>query len=232
MAIVELKDVWKTYHTGKVDYDALRGVNFKLEQGEFTTVVGPSGSGKTTMLNIIGGLDRATKGSVYFKGDDITRWSLTKLSQMRRDNIGIIFQSYNLIPVLTARENIELGLLLRHWTARDARKRADELMEAVEIAEMANKRPDEMSGGQQQRVAVARAIADRPALILADEPTANLDSATGDSLLTIMEKLNHEEGVTFLFSTHDQRVVDRAKRIATLEDGVVVKDEIIEAVGA
>ena len=232
MSIVELKDVWKTYRTGKVDYDALRGVNFKLEEGEFTALVGPSGSGKTTMLNIIGGLDRATKGGVYFKGDDITGWSLTRLSQMRRENIGIIFQSYNLIPVLTARENIELGLLLRNWNPQDARKRADELMEAVEIADMANKRPDEMSGGQQQRVAVARAIADRPALILADEPTANLDTATGDSLLRIMEKLNREEGVTFLFSTHDQRVVDRAKRIATIEDGVVVKDEVLEEIGA
>ena len=232
MSIVELKDVWKTYRTGKVDYDALRGVNFKLEEGEFTALVGPSGSGKTTMLNIIGGLDRATKGGVYFKGDDITGWSLTRLSQMRRENIGIIFQSYNLIPVLTARENIELGLLLRNWNPQDARKRADELMEAVEIADMANKRPDEMSGGQQQRVAVARAIADRPALILADEPTANLDTATGDSLLRIMEKLNKEEGVTFLFSTHDQRVVDRAKRIATIEDGVVVKDEVLEEIGA
>jgi putative ABC transport system ATP-binding protein len=232
MAIVELKDVWKTYRTGKVDYDALRGVNFKLEEGEFTALVGPSGSGKTTMLNIIGGLDRATKGGVYFKGEEITGWSLTRLSQMRRENIGIIFQSYNLIPVLTARENIELGLLLRNWNPQDARKRADELMEAVEIADMANKRPDEMSGGQQQRVAVARAIADRPALILADEPTANLDTATGDSLLRIMEKLNREEGVTFLFSTHDQRVVDRAKRIATIEDGVVVKDEVLEGIGA
>jgi putative ABC transport system ATP-binding protein len=151
---------------------------------------------------------------------------------LRRENIGIIFQSYNLIPVLTARENIELALLLRNWPASEARKRADELMEAVEIGELAHKRPDEMSGGQQQRIAVARAIADRPALILADEPTANLDTATGNALLTIMEKLNRDEGVTFLFSTHDPRVMERARRIATLEDGVVVEDRDVAEVGS
>ncbi len=228
MTLVELKDVWKTYKTGKIEYDALRGVDFKLVEGEFTAVVGPSGSGKTTMLNIIGGLDSATSGTVFFEGKDITRWSLTRLSMLRLEKIGFIFQSYNLIPVLTARENIELALQLRRWTTHDARERADELLEAVEIADMANKRPDEMSGGQQQRVAVARAIADRPALILADEPTANLDTTTGNSLLSIMEKLNREEGVTFLFSTHDPRVMERAKRIATLEDGVIVKDDIVE----
>ncbi|MFH1676857.1 MAG: ABC transporter ATP-binding protein, partial [bacterium] len=191
---------------------------------------GPSGSGKTTMLNVIGGLDRATKGSVLFEGEDISGWSLTKLSELRLKKIGFIFQSYNLIPVLTARENIELALLLRRWSASDARNRADELLEAVEIADLANKRPDEMSGGQQQRIAVARAIADRPALVLADEPTANLDSVTGNALLAIMEKLNRDENVTFLFSTHDSRVVDRAKKVATIEDGVVVNEEIREKV--
>jgi putative ABC transport system ATP-binding protein len=228
MALIEMKDVWKTYRTGKIDYDALRGLNFTLEKGEFTVIVGPSGSGKTTMMNIVGGLDRVSKGTILFEGQDITKWSLTQLSDLRMKKIGIIFQSYNLIPVLTARENIELGLLLKKWPQTKARERVNELLEAVEIADMANKRPDEMSGGQQQRVAVARAIADRPALILADEPTANLDSKTGDSLLTIMEKLNCEEHVTFLFSTHDQRVMERARRIATLEDGVVVDDKIIE----
>jgi len=227
MALVELNQVWKTYKTGKVEYDALRGVDFKLEKGEFTAVVGPSGSGKTTMLNIIGGLDRATKGTVLFQGSDITRWSLTKLSLLRLKNIGFIFQSYNLVPVLTARENVELALILRRWPADKARARTDELLEAVEIADLANKRPEEMSGGQQQRIAVARAIADRPALVLADEPTANLDTATGNALLTIMEKLNRDEGVTFLFSTHDPRVVERARRVATLEDGVVVSDRIV-----
>ena len=227
MTLVELIDVRKTYKTGKVEYEALRGVNFKVEQGEFTALVGPSGSGKTTMLNIIGGLDRATSGSVIIDGQDISHLSLTSLSDMRLEKIGFIFQSYNLVPVLSARENIELTLLLRHWSQEDARRRADELLEAVEIADMANKRPDEMSGGQQQRIAVARAIADRPALVLADEPTANLDTKTGDALLTIMEKLNRDEKVTFLFSTHDPRVVERARRISTLEDGVVVKDELI-----
>lgn len=227
MTIVELIDVRKTYKTGKVEYEALRGVNFIVEQGEFAALVGPSGSGKTTMLNIIGGLDRATSGTVIIDGHEISQWSLTRLSDMRLEKIGFIFQSYNLIPVLSARENIELTLLLRHWSQTDARQRADELLEAVEIADMANKRPDEMSGGQQQRIAVARAIADRPALVLADEPTANLDTKTGDALLTIMEKLNRDEKVTFLFSTHDPRVVDRARRISTLEDGVVVKDELV-----
>ncbi|MCX6647507.1 MAG: ABC transporter ATP-binding protein [bacterium] len=225
MTLVELIDVRKTYKTGKIEYEALRGVNFKVEKGEFTALVGPSGSGKTTLLNIIGGLDRASSGQVIIDSEDISGWSLTRLSDMRLEKIGFIFQSYNLVPVLTARENVELTLLLRRWTQSDARKRADELLAAVEISDMANKRPDEMSGGQQQRIAVARAIADRPALVLADEPTANLDSKTGDALLTIMEKLNIDEKVTFLFSTHDQRVVERARRIATLEDGVVVNDE-------
>jgi len=228
MALVELINVTKIYKTGKVEYEALRGIDFTVEKGEFTTVVGPSGSGKTTMLNIIGGLDRATSGTVLFKGEDITKWGLTKLSDFRRENIGIIFQSYNLIPVLTARENIELALLLRRWPKAKATERALELLEAVEITEMENKRPDAMSGGQQQRIAVARAIADRPALVLADEPTANLDTKTGDALLKIMEKLNRDEGVTFLFSTHDPRVVERARRIATIEDGKVVRDEVIE----
>lgn len=226
--LIELKDVTKTYKTGKIEYQALRGVNFTLREGEFTALVGPSGSGKTTMLNIVGGLDRATTGQVFFEGQDITRWSLTRLSDLRLNRIGIIFQSYNLIPVLSARENIELALQLRRWDPVKARERADELLDAVEIADMAKKRPDEMSGGEQQRIAVARAIADRPALILADEPTANLDTATGNALLTIMEKLNRDEGVTFLFSTHDPRVVERARRIATLEDGVIVNDEIID----
>ncbi|MCK4721098.1 ABC transporter ATP-binding protein [bacterium] len=227
MTLVELQQVWKTYKTGKIEYDALRGVDFTLQEGEFTALVGPSGSGKTTMLNIIGGLDRATKGTVLFEGEDVTKWSATRLSVMRLEKIGFIFQSYNLVPVLSARENIELSLILRHWHADEARKRADELLEAVEIADMANKRPDEMSGGEQQRIAVARAIADRPALVLADEPTANLDTATGNALLTIMEKLNRDEGVTFLFSTHDPRVVERAKRIATIEDGIVLKDKVV-----
>lgn len=228
MALVDLRQVWKTYRTGKVEYDALRGIDFTLEKGEFTTVVGPSGSGKTTMLNIIGGLDRATKGTVLFEDEDITNWSLTQLSDLRLTKIGFIFQSYNLVPVLTARENIELALMLRRWPTEEARRRTDELLEAVEIFDMAEKRPDAMSGGQQQRIAVARAIADRPALVLADEPTANLDTATGNALLTIMEKLNRDEGVTFLFSTHDPRVVSRARRVATIEDGVVVKDEIVQ----
>jgi len=225
MTLIELKDVRKTYVTGKIEYEALRGVDLKIIEGEFTALVGPSGSGKTTLLNIVGGLDRATGGTVIFEGKDITHWTLTQLADLRLEKIGFIFQSYNLVPVLTARENIELALTLRHWSVKEARNRSDELLEAVEISDMANKRPDEMSGGQQQRVAVARAIADRPALVLADEPTANLDSATGNSLLTIMEKMNSNEGVTFLFSTHDPRVVNRANRIVTIEDGVVVKDK-------
>jgi putative ABC transport system ATP-binding protein len=224
MTLVELQQIKKTYKKGKVETPALRGVDFKIQEGEFTALVGPSGSGKTTMLNIIGGLDRATAGTLLFEDKDITNWSMTKLSDLRLEKIGFIFQSYNLIPVLTARENVELSLLMRHWSPSQARERSNELLEAVEITELANKRPDEMSGGQQQRIAVARAIADRPALVLADEPTANLDTKTGNALLTIMEKLNDEAGVTFLFSTHDPRVVGRAKRIATLEDGVVVND--------
>ncbi len=230
MTLVELKKVTKIYITGKVEYEALRGVDFTLSEGEFTALVGPSGSGKTTMLNIIGGLDSATSGSVWFEGEDITNWNANRLSELRRIKIGFIFQSYNLVPVLTARENIELPLLLRNWPSDKAKARALELLEAVEILDMANKRPDEMSGGQRQRIAVARAISDKPALILADEPTANLDSKTGNALLVIMEKLNKEEGVTFLFSTHDPRVVERANKIATLEDGVIVNEKVIERV--
>lgn len=226
MALIELIDIRKTYVSGKVEYEALRGLDFIVEKGEFTAVVGPSGSGKTTMLNIIGGLDRATSGKIFFEGEDITHWSATKLSDLRLKNIGFIFQSYNLIPVLNARENIELTLQLRHWEPSRARERAMELLKAVEIDDLWKKRPDEMSGGQQQRVAVARAIADKPALILADEPTANLDSITGNSLLSVMEKLNADEGVTFIFSTHDPRVVSRARRVATIEDGRFVGELI------
>ncbi|RMF00814.1 MAG: ABC transporter ATP-binding protein, partial [Bacteroidetes bacterium] len=203
---------------------ALRGVDLTIEAGEFTAIVGPSGSGKTTLLNIIGGLDRPSSGAVTVGGTDISQLSDNQLIDFRKDHIGFVFQAYNLIPVLTAKENVEFVMLLQKRSAAERHARAQELLQAVGLADQTHKRPAEMSGGQQQRVAVARALAPKPTFVLADEPTANLDSASTTQLLDIMASLNQEEGITFVFSTHDQRVIDRARRVVTLEDGQVVKD--------
>lgn len=224
MTVIETKGITKVYNPKKVPVHALRGVDLSIQKGEFTAIVGPSGSGKTTLLNIIGGLDQATAGEVKVDGIDITRLSDNKLIDFRKEKIGFVFQAYNLIPVLTAAENVEFIMLLQGISKNKRQNRVLELLKSVGIEDQADKRPSKLSGGQQQRVAVARALASKPAFVLADEPTANLDSKSTSQLLDIMAKLNQEEGMTFIFSTHDQRVIDRAKRVITLEDGMIISD--------
>ncbi len=227
MNVVETKNLEKIYSDADLEVRAVDGVSFNVKEGEFTAVVGPSGSGKTTLLNIIGGLDAPNHGSVKVASQELTEMSKSELIDFRLHNIGFVFQSYNLIPVLTAYENIEFVMLLQNRNSKERKERVEELLEAVGIAEKSNKRPSQLSGGQQQRVAVARALAPKPKFILADEPTANLDSKSTTKLLDIMEHLNLKEGITFLFSTHDQRVIDRARRVVTLTDGKITEDKII-----
>ena len=222
--VVQVKEVHKTYQETKVPVKALRGVTLDIRQGEFTAIVGPSGSGKTTLLNIIGGLDRPTEGKIFLNGTDLDGLSDNQLIDFRKDNIGFVFQSYNLIPVLTAKENVEFVMLLQKVPEEKRDERTRELLEAVGLGDRMHNRPAELSGGQQQRIAVARALAPKPSFILADEPTANLDSSSTANLLDIMARLNKEEGITFIFSTHDQRVIDRARRVVTVEDGKVLSD--------
>ena len=222
--VVQVKEVHKTYQETKVPVKALRGVTLDIRQGEFTAIVGPSGSGKTTLLNIIGGLDRPTAGKIFLNGTDLDGLSDNQLIDFRKDNIGFVFQSYNLIPVLTAKENVEFVMLLQKVPEEKRDERTRELLEAVGLGDRMHNRPAELSGGQQQRIAVARALAPKPSFILADEPTANLDSSSTANLLDIMARLNKEEGITFIFSTHDQRVIDRARRVVTVEDGKVLSD--------
>ncbi len=226
MAVIITEQIEKIYNPDKVPVHALRGVDLEIDEGEFTAIVGPSGSGKTTLLNIIGGLDTPTKGKVYIAGTDISTLSGNGMINFRKDHIGFIFQSYNLIPVLTARENVEFIMMLQKKSKKERDQRANELLDAVGLHDKKNKRPMELSGGQQQRVAVARALASKPSFILADEPTANLDSQSTADLLDMMAELNREEGMTFVFSTHDQRVIDRARRVITLIDGKIAKDEV------
>ena len=227
MNVVETKNLEKIYSDADLEVRAVDGVSLNVKEGEFTAIVGPSGSGKTTLLNIIGGLDAPNQGSVKVASKELTGMSKSELIDFRLQNIGFVFQSYNLIPVLTAYENIEFVMLLQNRSLKERKQRVEELLEAVGIAEKSNKRPSQLSGGQQQRVAVARALAPKPKFILADEPTANLDSKSTTKLLDIMEHLNLKEGITFLFSTHDQRVIDRARRVVTLTDGKITEDKII-----
>jgi putative ABC transport system ATP-binding protein len=224
-AIVVLENVKKSYRQGALEVPAVRGLSLTVNQGDFLALCGPSGSGKTTTLNIIGALDSATEGTVIVDGKDLGKLSRTELSELRRDRIGFVFQAYNLIPVLTAYENAEVVLALQGAKPAARRKRVMELLSAVGLEGMEHRRPTELSGGQQQRVAIARAIAADPAVVLADEPTANVDSETAERLLAIMEKLNDEHGVTFIFSTHDPRVMDRAKRVVRMVDGQIESDE-------
>jgi putative ABC transport system ATP-binding protein len=226
MALIDLKNVSKIYNTKSIPVQALKDVNLKIEEKEFTAIVGPSGSGKTTLLNIIGGLDKVTEGKVFLNGNDITTMNEGKLIDFRLHNIGFVFQAYNLIPVLTAIENVEFILFLQQIGKKERFNRAVELLENVGLAEQANRKPAELSGGQQQRVAVARALASKPSFVLADEPTANLDSATAESLLDLMEELNEKHNMTFVFSTHDSRVIARAHRVVTLQDGRIKSDEV------
>ena len=204
---------------------AVNNVDISIKQGEFTAIVGPSGSGKTTLLNMIGGLDNITQGSVEISGTDISSLSENELIDFRLQNIGFVFQAYNLIPVLTAKENVEFIMLLQGVSERERQLRSEALLKEVGLEDKLDVRPNQLSGGQQQRVAVARALASKPRFILADEPTANLDSSSTTNLLNIMAEMNEKENVTFLFSTHDQRVIDRAKRIITIEDGKIISDE-------
>lgn len=222
--IIEIKNLYKVYDEKTVPVHALNGVDIEIKKGEFTAIVGPSGSGKTTLLNIIGGLDMPTSGEVIIDGKNISKFSDAKRTKFRLKNIGFVFQSYNLIPVFTARENIEFIMQLQGKPVNERKQRANELLEAVGLADRHKSRPSKLSGGQQQRIAVARALAARPGFILADEPTANLDSKSTENLLEIMQKLNREENVTFIFSTHDSRVVNKARRVITIEDGKVVHD--------
>ncbi len=224
-AIVSVEDVTKVYQQGKVEVHALRGLSLDVRAGELTALYGPSGSGKTTLLNVVGALDRPTSGRVRIEGKELGDMSRRSLSHLRRDRIGFVFQAYNLIPVLTAYENAETVMALQGVEPAARRKKIGELFAEMGLAGLEDRRPDELSGGQQQRVAIARAIAADPAVVLADEPTANVDSETSDRLLDIMEQLNRDRGVTFIFSTHDPRVMERARRLVRIVDGQVDGDE-------
>ena len=225
MNVIEIKDLYKIYNSSEIEVKAVNGVTVNIEEGEFTAIVGPSGSGKTTFLNMLGGLDKPTSGEVRIA--DVKVWELSsrKLIDFRLMNIGFVFQAYNLIPVLTAKENIEFIMHLQGRSKHDRDARVKELLQAVGLENRGESRPNKLSGGQQQRVAVARALASKPKFILADEPTANLDSKSTENLLDMMEKLNREENITFIFSTHDARVVKKARRVITLDDGKIISDE-------
>lgn len=222
MEIIKIENVTKIYQTGDISVNALRGVSLTIQKGEFLVIAGESGSGKTTLLNIIGTLDTATEGRVLLEGNEISTKSNEELSELRLNKLGFIFQAYNLIPVLTAIENIEFTMMLKGIPESIRRENAMNVMKELSIAELANKRPNQMSGGQQQRVAVARAIVTNPLIVLADEPTANLDSKTGENLLDLMQRMNKEKNITFVFSSHDHKVINRASRLIHLTDGLIV----------
>ena len=224
MHVIEAINLKKTYNPDKVPVHALQGINLTIDKGEFTAIVGPSGCGKSTLLNLIGGLDEPTEGKIIVDGKDLSEMKENKLINFRLNHIGFVFQSYNLIPVLTAKENIAMIMELQGIAGAARNARAEELLEKVGLAGLGHKKPGELSGGQQQRVAVARSLASEPAFILADEPTANLDSVSTNNLLDLMASINQESGTTFIFSTHDQRVIDKARRVISLEDGKVIKD--------
>jgi putative ABC transport system ATP-binding protein len=226
MQVIQLHEVSRVYRIGEVETHALRGVDLTVQEGEFTALVGPSGSGKTTMLQLMGCLDRPTNGQVILKGQDISDLNANKRADLRRGTIGFVFQYFALIPGLTAYENIELPLLLTGEKARARRERVNELLEAVGLSKRARHRPDQMSGGEQQRVAIARALSTHPVLVLADEPTANLDSDNGRQVMELMQRLNQETGTTFVFATHDPRVFNFARRTVTLRDGLIANGNL------
>ncbi|MCB0292111.1 MAG: ABC transporter ATP-binding protein [Calditrichaeota bacterium] len=224
MGIVQTIDLEKTYQDNGVPVHALRGINLTIEKGEFTVIAGPSGSGKTTLLNLIGALDKPTKGRVLLEDTDISGLKRDALGELRLHKIGFVFQAYNLIPVLSAMENIEFTMMLSGIAEKERHRRVREVMQELGIDALAGKRPNEMSGGQQQRVAVARAIVNNPTLVLADEPTANLDTDTGAELLNLMETMNREHNITFIFSSHDPQVIERARRLLILKDGMIAEE--------
>jgi putative ABC transport system ATP-binding protein len=222
MAVIQLENATKIYTIGEVETRALDGVNLSIDEGEFTAVVGPSGSGKTTLLQLMGCLDMPNSGAVKINGRDVTRFNANQRADLRREVIGFIFQFFALIPVLSAYENVELPLLLNEEEPKERKDRVIELLDAVDLADRANHRPDQMSGGEQQRVAIARALATRPSMVLADEPTANLDTANGRQAMEIMQRLNETTGTAFIFATHDPRVVAFARRVVKMRDGRLV----------
>jgi putative ABC transport system ATP-binding protein len=229
MEVTRVENATRIYKIGKVETQALRGVSLSIENGEFTALVGPSGSGKTTLLQMIGCLDQPTSGKVFINGQDVTGLNRNQRADLRRGTIGFIFQFFALIPTLNAYENVEMPLLLDHQKPAERKARIDELLGAVDLADRAHHRPDQLSGGEQQRVAIARALATRPTLVLADEPTANLDTKNGEQVMEIMTRLNKETGVTFVFATHDPRVIKYARRVVTLRDGLVAENGAGEA---
>jgi putative ABC transport system ATP-binding protein len=224
MEVTKVIDATRDFKIGEMETHALRGVNLSIEDGEFTALVGPSGSGKTTLLQLIGLLDQPSSGPVYINGKDATRLNRNQRADLRKGTIGFIFQFFALIPTLTAYENVEMPLLLNGTKPAERKARVNEMLEAVGLSDRAHHRPDQLSGGQQQRVAVARALAINPKVILADEPTANLDTENGKQVMDIMQRLNKETGVTFVFATHDPRVIGYANRVVTLQDGLITKD--------
>lgn len=226
MKVIELKKVNKIYNSSEVKVHAVNNVTLDFHEGEFAAIVGPSGSGKTTLLNLLGGLDLPTSGQIIINGADLSLLRSSELIDFRMRNIGFVFQSYNLIPVLTAKENVEFIMSLQKWARKEREERSYELLKAVGLGERINSRPAKLSGGEQQRVAVARALASKPKFVLADEPTANLDTKAATTLLEIMQELNRVEKITFIFSTHDPRVVKMARRVITLEDGKIMNDEV------
>jgi putative ABC transport system ATP-binding protein len=232
MEVTKIENVTRNYKIGKVETRALRGVSLTIESGEFTALVGPSGSGKTTLLQLIGCLDQPTSGQVFVNGKDVSRLNRNQRADMRRGTIGFVFQFFALIPTLTAYENVEMPLLLNGRGASERRERVMHLLDMVGLADRAHHRPDQLSGGEQQRVAVARALAPEPTLILADEPTANLDTANGKQVMETMLRLNQETGITFVFATHDPRVIKYARRVITLRDGLIVENGTLETVSA
>ena len=223
--VIEIENLTRKYGKGIGEVVAINEISLNIEYGEFTAIIGPSGSGKSTLLNLIGGLDKSDSGSVLLAGKDIAKMSGSQMSDFRRDRIGFIFQAYNLIPVLSAEENIEYIMLLQGIPSVKRKERVQEMLFLVGLEGLGHRRPSELSGGQQQRVAVARAMASKPEIILADEPTANLDSKTGMALLDMMRQLNKDQGVTFVFSTHDEMIMKRARRLVHLRDGLVALDE-------
>ncbi|MBC7713671.1 MAG: ABC transporter ATP-binding protein [Rhizobacter sp.] len=222
--ILRTENVMKTYMSGEVEVTALHEMNIAIKKGEFTAIAGPSGSGKSTLLNLLSGLDKPSSGKVFINQKPISDMSGNQLSDFRRDHIGFIFQSYNLIPVLTVKENIEYIMLIQGIAESERQDRVNDILNDVGLASMGNRRPSQLSGGQQQRVAIARAVVSRPDIILADEPTANLDSKTADNLINMMLTLNESKGITFLFSTHDKRIMDHSKRLIILKDGKIESD--------
>ncbi|NMC52139.1 MAG: ABC transporter ATP-binding protein [Chloroflexi bacterium] len=225
MEVAKIENISRIYKIGQVETQALRNVNLTIESGEFTALVGPSGSGKTTLLQLIGCLDKPTSGKLTINGKDVSQLDRNQRADMRRGTIGFIFQFFALIPTLTAYENIEMPLLLNGKSPAERQQRVNQLLKAIDLEDHSHHRPDQLSGGQQQRVAIARALVTQPALILADEPTANLDTPNGKLVMETMVRLNQETGVTFVFATHDPRVIQYARRIVTLRDGMIVSDE-------